>query len=38
MGIQEKLYNANSVVFVAVLVWWIACLWINEPGTETPAR
>ena len=35
LGIQEKLYNANSVLFVAVLVWWIACLWIDEPGTET---
>lgn len=34
LGIQEKLYNANSLLFVAVLVWWIACLWINEPGTE----
>jgi hypothetical protein len=34
MGIQEKLYNATSLTFVAVLVWWIACLWINEPGTE----
>ena len=19
------------------LVWWIVCLWINEPGTESPA-
>jgi hypothetical protein len=37
LGIQEKLYNANSVLFVAVLVWWIACLWIDEPGTETAA-
>ena len=37
MGIQDKLYNANSVIFIAVLVWWIACLWINEPGTELPA-
>lgn len=37
MGIQEKLYNANSAIFLAVLVWWIACLWINEPGTEIPA-
>ena len=35
MGIQEKLYNATSLTFVAVLVWWIACLWVNEPGTET---
>ena len=34
LGLQEKLYNANSVVFLAVLVWWIVCLWINEPGKE----
>ena len=36
LGIQEKLYNASSVLFLAVLVWWIVCLWINEPGTEAP--
>ncbi len=36
MGIQDKLYNANSVIFLAVVVWWIACLWINEPGAEIP--
>jgi len=35
MGIQEKLYNATSLTFVAVLVWWITCLWVNESGTET---
>ena len=37
LGIQEKLYNASSVVFVLALVWWIVCLWINEPGTDAPA-
>ena len=41
LGLQEKLYNANSVVFLAVLVWWIVWLWINEPGEgsalEVPA-
>ena len=37
LGIQEKLYNASSVVFVLALVWWIVCLWINEPGSEPPA-
>jgi hypothetical protein len=37
LGLQGKLLNANSVVFLAVLVWWIVCLWINEPGSETPA-
>lgn len=37
LGLQEKLYNASSAVYVAVLIWWIACLWINEPGTEPAA-
>jgi hypothetical protein len=37
MGLQEKLYNANSVVYIAVLVWWIACLWIDEPGMKQEA-
>jgi hypothetical protein len=37
MGIQEKLYNATSLTFLAVLIWWIACLWINEPGATIPA-
>ena len=34
LGIQDKLYNANSAAFLAVLVWWIVCLWIDEPGTK----
>jgi hypothetical protein len=34
LGIQDKLYNANSVAFLAVLVWWIVCLWIDEPGSK----
>jgi lysylphosphatidylglycerol synthetase-like protein (DUF2156 family) len=33
LGLQEKLYNANSAVFLAAVVFWIVCLWINEPGT-----
>jgi hypothetical protein len=37
IGLQEKLYNSNSVVFLAVLVWFIVCLWIDEPGTGTAA-
>jgi hypothetical protein len=37
LGLQGKLLNANSAVFLAVIVWWIVCLWINEPGTEIPA-
>lgn len=37
LGLQEKLYNTSSAVFVAVMVWWIVCLWINEPGEKVPA-
>ncbi len=35
MGLQDKLFNANSIVFLAVVVAWIICLWIDEPGTKT---
>ena len=34
MGLQEKIYNANNVVYLAVLVWWIVCLWFDEPGSD----
>jgi hypothetical protein len=33
MALQTKLYNANNVVYLAVLVWWIAWLWMDESGT-----
>ena len=34
LGMQEKLFNANSVVYLGVLVWWIVCLWKDEAGTK----
>jgi hypothetical protein len=37
MALQEKFFNADGVVFIAVLVWWIVCLWIDEPGAKTAA-
>ena len=37
MGIQDKLYNGNNVVFILVLIWWIACLWRDEPGSAVAA-
>jgi len=38
IGIQEKMMNANSAVNVLVLIWWIVCLWRDEPGsTDTKA-
>ena len=33
MGLQEKFYNASSVIYIAVLIWWIVWLWFDEPGT-----
>jgi hypothetical protein len=32
IGIQEKLLNTNSAVYLLVVIWWIVCLWIDEPG------
>jgi hypothetical protein len=36
IGLRDKIFNANGVVFVTVVVWWIVCLWNDEPdaGTE----
>jgi hypothetical protein len=45
LGLRDKLFNANSVVYVVVLVWWIVCLWRDEAkagcaatATELPAE
>ncbi len=32
MNVQDRLVNANSTVALVVMIWWIACLWIDEPG------
>ena len=37
LGFGDKLINANRTVYLAALIWWIVCLWIDEPGTETAA-
>jgi hypothetical protein len=37
LGLRDKLFNANSAVYVAVLVWWIVFLWMDEPGTKDKA-
>ena len=36
VNIHEKLFNANSVVYIAVLIWWIVSLWYDEPGRALP--
>lgn len=35
IGLGGKLVNANKVVYIAVLVWWIAWLWFDEPGNAS---
>lgn len=35
MGLIKSLNNADGIIFLVVLVWWIVCLWIDEPGAET---
>ncbi len=37
-GMLNNLNYANSVIFLAVLVWWIVCLWIDEPGAGTASK
>jgi hypothetical protein len=32
LGLRDKLIHANDVVYLCVVLWWIACLWIDEPG------
>lgn len=34
MGLGTKLVNANKVVYIAALVWWIFWLWREEGGAE----
>ena len=38
IGLRDKLFNANGALFCAVLIWWIACLWIDEPGAIEPEQ
>ena len=35
LGLRDKLFNANGAIYVGVLIWWIACLWMDEPGAAT---
>ena len=33
---RDKVLNAYDAVYLAVLLWWIAWLWIDEPGAAQP--
>ena len=30
--LRDRLLNASGALYVAVLVWWIVCLWMDEPS------
>jgi hypothetical protein len=37
VGLRDGLFNANSAIALIVAVWWVACLWLDEPGSgEAP--
>lgn len=42
LALRDNVFNSVGVVYIVVIVWWIVCLWIDEPGTEgaadTPAE
>jgi hypothetical protein len=33
VDLGARLVNGNQVVYLAVLLWWIAWFWMDEPGT-----
>ncbi len=34
IALRDRLFNTNSAVYVAVLIWWIVCLWRDQPSPE----
>ena len=37
LALRDKVFNSGGVVYVVVIVWWIVCLWIDEPGPKALA-
>lgn len=31
MAVRNNLIHANNVLYLCVMAWWIACLWIDDP-------
>jgi len=38
LDLRDKITNANSAVYLLVLIWWIAILWMDEPGAARSAQ
>lgn len=37
VGLRDHLFNANGALYVAVLVWWVVCLWNDESSSAFKA-
>lgn len=37
MALLRQFQTANGIILLLVLIWWIVCLWSNEPGMEMPS-
>ena len=37
LGLGDKLSNTNSTIYITILLWWIVCLWRDEPGQSSAA-
>jgi predicted permease len=37
VGLINNLVNANKLVYLCALLWWIVWLWLDEPGAATMA-
>jgi hypothetical protein len=35
LGLRDKLFNANGAIYVAVVIWWIVCLWMDEKRSNS---
>ena len=36
-ALQDRIADANSAVYLLVLIWWIGSLWIDEPAARDSA-
>jgi hypothetical protein len=37
LAIRDELFNANSAIYIVVVLWWIVWLWKDEPGQPATA-
>ncbi len=38
MTLRDRMYSASDIVYLGVIIWWIVCLWIDEPGSTSDAH